>query len=519
MLAVGSTFSILIKVANFEPFNGWDIHIKTDASVLSPVDLTTSSNIFAANGTSNFSTELAHCLNGAGSTSNCSTDPFGGDGIVWSAVTYFGTANGDGSLFDVTYTVQGAGFSNIDILFDTISSGSKTGVLHTTVSATYGTPVSRPDFSIVTNPTNLVLTLAASHNVSQNALITLTSFDNFNGTALISAKASLQTTLSPTQVYLPKNGTATSTITVWANSSTTSTQYLVNVTAIVNSKPHSQVLIAQVNPVPDFIMSVSPSLLKVHAMNSASSLITLDTQSDFSGMIHLKMDVPQVPGLIASLGATDLDISSGQPATTILGVRTPASAYPFKYLINITASSRQSTHVPFTITIRPPASDFAFTIGASGFVVQAGKSLTVTLNATSVDYFRGRLFFLASSFSGIRSAFTRPSVALDFGPDTSTISQIDYGNSSSSQMMITADPTLPQGNHNINVTALGTTFLGVPVNHSIIITVTVVPVPSATTILGLPPLAYFGIIGVLWVGLLGVAVKEIRRPKPRRFLG
>jgi hypothetical protein len=29
---------------------------------------------------------------------------------------------------------------------------------------------------------------------------------------------------------------------------------------------------------------------------------------------------------------------------------------------------------------------------------------------------------------------------------------------------------------------------------------------------------YFGIVGTLWAGLIGVAVKEIRKPKPKRFL-
>ena len=519
-LPTGSTFSIAIKVANFEAFNGWDIHVRTDPSVLSPVSLTINSNIFAANFSSDIPFTVADCLNGAGMVGDCGHDPYGGSGVVWSAVSYIGApASGYGSLFNITYSVQSAGFSSINILHDAITSGSgTTGIPHTTLGGSYGTYVPHPDFSIESNPASLTLTLASSGNVSQTSVMTLSSFDNFTGTANIAAYSSLQSTINPKQVFLPKNGTATSTITVWANSSTISTQYFVNITAVIGSTRHSQLMTVQVNPIPDFLMSVSPSLLKIHATNSGSSIITLDTESGYSGGVHLRMDVPQVPGLIASLGATDFNISPGNPAAAVFAVRTPASAYPFKYLINITASSSQSIHVPFTITVRPPGSDFNFQIGAPGFVVQAGRSLTVTLNATSVDYFRGQLFFLASSFSGIKSVFTRPSVALDYGLGSNAISKIDYGNSSSSQMTITTDPNLSLGNHNINVTTLGTTFLGVPVNHSVIITVTVIPTPSTAMILGLQPVAYFGIIGVLWLGLLGVAVREIRRPKPKRFL-
>ncbi len=421
-------------------------------------------------------------------------------------------------MFTVTYDVIAAGFSNITIIEDSTISNGSTGkqVIHSTISSTYGTPTVKPDFTIKADPTDFSMTLAASHNVTESVTITLTSIDNFTGTATFSAKATLQVSVSPTQVFLPINGTAETTLTVSASNTTTSTVYYITVNATIGSTSHSKILSALVTPIPDFVMSVLPSLLKIHATNSGSSVITIDTQSGYSGSVHLKMDVPSVPGLTASLGATDLTISPKQPATTIFGIRIPASAYPFKYLINITASSSQSTHQPFTITVRPPSPDFDFQVAASSYVVQAGKSLTVTLNTTSLNYFKGQLFFLASSFSGIKSTFTRSSLALDYGPSYPT--NVDYGNSSSSRMTITTDAFLSPGNHNINVTALGTTFLGVPVNHSIILTVTVIPIPAQRVILGLPPVTYFGVIGALWAGLFGFAIREIRKPKQKRFL-
>ncbi|SRR6266568_292432 len=162
--------------------------------------------------------------------------------------------------------------------------------------------------------------------------------------------------------------------------------------------------------------------------------------------------------------------------------------------------------MPFTITAKSPSPDFIFQIGSPGFVVQAGQSRTFTLNMTSVDYFKGQLFLLATSLSGIKEVFTRPSVALDFG------------SSSTSLMTITTDAYLAPGNYIVNMTALGTTFLGVSVNHTITTTITVTSIPIAKTILGLQPLSYFGIIGALWIAVIGAAIREIRKPKPKRFL-
>lgn len=509
-LPLGTKFDIAIKVANFDPFNGWDIHVRTNSSVINPIALTIIPNYFSANQSGSSPTELANCINGLGTPSpNCFTDPFVGKGIVRSAVSYISTLTsqgGSGLLFTITYNVTGFGFSNISIFDDTIPNG-RGPVSHTTLPGTFGSQTTRPDLTIGATPTDLVLTLSRSYTVSINATIAVTSIDNLAGPVRLSAKSALSVSLYPSSVMVVANATSYSTLMVLAANTTQSTRYFVNVTATIGSISSWQILSILVEPPPDFVMSVTPSILKIHETNSGTSIITLDTQTGFSGSIHLKMDVPPVPGLIASLGATDLSISPGQPATTLFAVRTPPSDFPFKYLINITASSTSaSTHPPLVITVRSPSPDYTFLVGTASYVVQAGQSRTFTLNATSVDYFRGQLFLVASSLSGIREVFSRSSISLDFG------------NSSTTLMTITTDSFLALGNHVINVTSLGNYFLGTPVNHSIMITITVVSGSVAGTILGLQPTAYFGILGALWLGLIGVAIKEFRKEKPKRFL-
>lgn len=504
--SIGTKFNVSIQVENFEQFNGWDIHVRSNSSIINPLAFDASSNIFVVNSTNGppAGGELAHCINGSG-TGYCN-DSSEGSGIVHSAAAYQGVLQqGGGLLFTITYNVTGFGFSDIAIFEDQISNGSYGSVSHTTNLGIYGNKTIRPDFILDATPSTFALTLARLHSVSQNVTITLTSIDNFNGQASLQAQSNLVISFVPSTVFLSGNGTASSTLIVTASNTTQSTQYFVNVTGSVGTSSHSQILSVRVNPIPDFIMSVTPSILKIHATNSGSSIITLDTQSGFSGSIHLKMDVP--PGLVASIGATDFNIRPGQPANTVFAVRTPASDFPFKYLINITASSSQSSaHVPFTITVRSPSPDFNFQISGPGFVIQEGQTRSYTLNVTSVDYFRGEIFLLAFSLSGMKESFTRPSVALE------------YGNSSTTQVVLTTDPFLAPGNHFMNLTALGTSFLGASVNHTITETITVVSPPAVLTILGLQPVAYFGVIGALWIGVVGAAIKVIRKPKQKRFL-
>ena len=510
----GTTFDIQVKVAYFAPFNGWDIHVAVNPSVLNPVALAITPNIFSQNVTSSSPTELSHCINGIGPPGSQCSDLNEGPGIVHSAVAYLGqniTASGDGLLFSITYNVVANGYTQITISNDKITDGTLQGATHTDQQGTYGNQNIQPDFNISANTTVMSITVG----LSQNATINLNSLDNFAGQVYMTADVSLpgvgsvtspKALLSPNNVLLQGNGQNSSTIEITTRSSDSITTYSVTVTATSGTISHSQSITVTVNPVGDFIMDITPRSLSIHATDSGSSIITLATDTGFSGSIHLRMDVPPVPGLIASLGGYDFTISQDDPATTVFSIRTPPSNNPFVYLVNITASSQSSTHPYETITVQSPKANFSLQIGGSRPFLQAGQTNVYTLNVTSVDYFKGKLFLLATSLSDMKETFSRNSLALDLG------------NSSTILMTVATDAYLAPGNHDINVTALGTTFLQTSVNHNIILTITVVPTPVNRTILGVQPLAYFSIVGALWLGVIGAAIKEIRKPKPKRFL-
>jgi hypothetical protein len=504
--SVGSKFNVTVQVANIDPFDGWDIQIQSDPSVLNSTSLSIAGNMFEANYTGLQILSLTNCVNGSG----IKCTPSDVMGVVHSAVLVFGsplpTGPSEGLLFTITYKIVGSGtYSSIRVLSELIPNGNNPPVVVGTNDGIYGVPPGQ-GFNLTPSPNSTSVRLGSNTNI----ILNVSSFGGYSGVvalALVVSKSGLSLSLNATSVSLLPNQFVYVKLNVGTDPAyDQASQYSVTVTGKSSGLPRSTTVSILTLEKPDFILGVLPSSLKIHATESGSSIVTLDTQSGFSGFIHLSLDVPPVPGLTAFLGATDFTISPGEPATTVFAVRTPPSDLPFKYVINIIASSQSSVHMPFNVTVQSPSPDFTLQIGGSGFVVQAGQSRTFTLNVTSVDYFKGQLFLLATSLSGISEVFTRPSVALDFGK------------SSTSLMTITTDAYLAPGNHVINMTALGTTFLGVSVNHTITTTITVIPVPIAKTILGLQPIEYFGVVGALWLGVIGAAVREIRRPKPKRFL-
>src|SRR5260370_37316413 len=69
--AKGTMFTYQVKVANIDPFNGWDISVKTDPSVISPTSISVTGNMLAVNFSSTVN-ELINCVNNSGT--NCTSN-------------------------------------------------------------------------------------------------------------------------------------------------------------------------------------------------------------------------------------------------------------------------------------------------------------------------------------------------------------------------------------------------------------------------------------------------------------
>src|SRR5712664_1698067 len=498
----GSFFSVQVKVANIDPFNRWDIQVVADPAVINATSLSIAGNILQAN-YSAVPEERANCVNGAGPSCTSSD----GQGIVHSAMVFLGgqlpqQGLSSGLLFTINYTVVGSGtFSPLELQNVAIGNGGAS-VYVTSQDGQYGIA---PGQNFALTPSTSTVSLLQGSN--STFTLTAASIGGFSGVVTLTNTSStigISIYLNSTSIALASGQQAGIAVTIIAHNSTPAIEYAITLEGTSSFLFHRSTISVVVATRPDFILAATPSVLRIHATSSGSSTITLLTQSGFSGSVQLSLAVPPVPGLHALLDNQTVTISPDRPAETVFLVETPDSSLPFVYLINITATSWSSSHT-LTIMVQSPSPDFSFLLGGAGYVVQAGQSRSVVLTMTSLDYFKGQLFLLATSLSGAREVFSRPSVALDFG------------NSTTSTLTITTDLGLEPGNYIITLTALGTTFLGARLTHSISMTLTVTQAMLPTTILGIQPLAYFGVIGILSILVIGAAIK-IRKPKPKRIL-
>jgi hypothetical protein len=497
-IAVGISGNIIttrVQVAGVDPFTGWDIQVQSNQSVINPTSLSIAGNMLVTNYTENV-IETVNCINGISYTAS-PCDSSDGPGTVHSAARGHGgnppTNPVSGLLFTINYTVAGSGsYSPLQIQRSIITNGTNL-ISVTKRDSSYGIPPGQ-GFILTTNQDSVSIPLGSKANVT----LSLSSSGGYSGMADLTLEThypGLLFSFNETSIPLSPTHSNNATMTVTTDSSYAASHYMITITATSNGLSHTATLSILTT---DFTITASPSILKIHATSSGRSIITLDTQSGFSGPIRLDVTKPAVPGLTASLGTVNLLISAGRPATTNLDIRIPDSIIPFVYLVNITATSQSSSHT-ITVVVQPPSPDFSFLLSGADFVVQAGESRTFTLTMTSIDYFKGQLNLSAPPLYWASEAFSRPEVVLDFG------------NSSTSTMTLTTDVNSALGDHIVTLTATGTTFLGTSVTHLIFLIVTITQLQPSKTILSLPPLTFYGIIGALCLVPIIAALRRVRK--------
>jgi hypothetical protein len=499
--SANNIITVQVQVAGLDPFSGWDIQVKANQSVINPTSLSIKGNTLEAN-YSQTVFEIVNCINGVNyTTSHC--DSSDGPGIVHSAAVAQQTSPSIGPVYGllltINYTVIRAGsYSPLQLLRAIISDGPRP-VTVTTRDGSYGIPPGQ-GFDLAISPGSARIVIGFKTNVT----ITVSSFGGYQGMIDLTSETpngGLTLFLNATNTQISSNHFGVIALTIKTNTGYQPSEYRILVTGTSNGDSHTASVFISTTSTPDFTLRASPSVLEIHSDDHGRSTIAVDTQSGFSGPVWLNAIAPAVPGLEVSLSSRNLMISAGSPASTVLDIRTPESAIPFVYLVNVSAIGPSFSDA-LTIAVRPPAPDFGFLSSNTEFVVEAGHSLTCNVTITSVDYFKGHLHLFASLGFGAIEEFSRPDISLDFG-DVSI-----------SAMTLTIDANSVPGKYNVTLTALGTTFLGVNVTHSIIMTVAIISSLPANTILGLQPLTYYSIVGVL--SALGVAVVHSTLRKLKR---
>lgn len=138
---VGNTVIYQVRVSNMDPFNAWDIMVKTTQSGIDPVSVSIAGNVL---GTPLL--EPVNCVNGGNGGDNSAPGNIGcgvkdGPGMVHSAAVFKDSAvpGTSGLLFTINYKVGTGAYSPVTIFNDVIGNAGS-NVDHTTTAADYGTP-------------------------------------------------------------------------------------------------------------------------------------------------------------------------------------------------------------------------------------------------------------------------------------------------------------------------------------------------------------------------------------------
>ncbi len=470
----GTGVTYQVKVANMDPFSGWDIMVKTDPTetAINATSFTITPNLLAANYSVTIF-ELTHCVNGVCTAGTPTIND--GPGVVHSAVACLclppqlpGSLS-NGVLFTITYKAGSGPSSLVHIFNDVITNGTSTPVAHATQDGSYGLP---PDFSITASPTALKIRQSSNGT----SVINLASINGLSGPVTLSATSNVAVPnrpaqLSPGSVTLASGGTGSSILTVFAGSATPGI-YSVNVTAMSGGISHMVRFSINVTlpGIQDFGISAGTATPATFvAGGSASSTITLTSANSFAGKVNLvSSTTTPVKGLAPTFSVNTVTLTAGGTSTSVLTITTTASTPAGTYIITVTGTNSSasdgtlshSANVTLTVT-----ADFTVTAGpATPASLPAGTSATSTITLNSLG-FAGSISLTASTPSpvtGLTTSFSTNPVSLT------------AGGTGTSTLTIATTSSTPVGAYTITVTGTGT---GVPTG-SATVTVTVINAPN-----------------------------------------
>ena len=283
------------------------------------------------------------------------------------------------------------------------------------------------DFDIHVSPALLVIHKSNFFDpfAVNSSTVTATSLGGFFETVQLQAfsNRNLGFALAPSSISVSPGSTATSTLTVYADSAAPGT-YLVNVTGTTQiffngtlvTLQHSAGLTVQVSgPPPDFqIQLYSPIGTNTVFAGSDTTLIAqLNSLESFSGTVFLTGQVlPFVSnGPILSFSPSSVNLSLGYAASEVT-VITTALTPPGNYTISVTGTSGSLVHTaqfvlsvlpPPVLTVNPSSGPVGtlVTVHGSGFInpSQGPFSFPIEIQMTFDDQLIGLFFTQGSSFN------------------------------------------------------------------------------------------------------------------------
>jgi len=247
-------------------------------------------------------------------------------------------------------------------------------------------------------------------------------------------------TLNPTSISLSTVApTANAILTVSANSTTTISQFLINVNGTSGTISHQAKLLVVVEP-PDFILSANPDNLTIFQGASKNSTITVTGRGGFTGTVVLQAQTQPFGTVVtAILNRTILSLNSTMPtATSTLTVDTTNSV-PGTATIYLSATSGTvSRNVYLFVNVTGP--DFRITANPTFLNLRQGETGQSTISLTSVLGFTGTVNLSTSVYGSVSAILSNTSLNLT------------SGGQANSTLTITVSAATPPGFDSIYVT-------------------------------------------------------------------
>jgi len=390
-----STVTVPINVANSNPFNGFDIQVFADPSILRGSSVSLSGSVL-----SNSPTIVLECIDGvliAGTV--CSANDVAGV-VHLAAVQNSLTSNPTtGLLFSINYNIVGSttgtpiGYQtgctntstgNSDCV--TIANGSGVAVPETDQGATFANLI---DFTMT--PARAALSTPSGIPISDT--ISYASEGGYQDLLDVTCTATAGLTCTPASDTVDLTGpTASDTFTV---SGTTTGSITVSATGEgLNgiSRSHSVTISVRI-AAPDFGIALSQSGVTISRGSSDSTtMVNVNGFGGFSGTVSFT--VSSASGITGSAPSATLtnDGSGLSTASSTLTISVASSVPTGDYTLTVTGSSGVHSHSAM-MTVHVPGQDFSFAAVPDSISIVRGGTVAADLNLASIGNFAGTITF------------------------------------------------------------------------------------------------------------------------------
>ncbi len=416
------------------------------------------SSIFVSGGGSAQSTFTLQSLNGFNGTVTLSTTPFLPAGVTAALNESSVTLLQGGSAFvTLNVTASGSVPSQTFYLQVQATGGNLTRYAYVFVTIT------SPDFTLTANPAFLSIHRGSSSSTA----LTTTSVGGFRGnvTLTVSGNFGLSVSLAPMVVDLSSRGSATSTVSVAAPSTTSPGNYVIIVTGTSGGITRTSFIQVQVTGT-SFTLSANPSFLVLNPGTSSSSTIQVSTFNGFSGTVQFSA-VPY--GLNVTLNPQSVVLNAtGTSAVATVSFSVPTHTISGYYGVIVTGSG-DGFNATANVTVFVNAFDFILQAQPVSVTVFQGGLNTSTVSVSTVNGFNGTVSLNALVFSPDAGVTASISPAILF---------VSSNHTETSTVTVSASDTASTGSYGVEINAVGTPAVGSPIVHSVIVSVTVAAKPD-----------------------------------------